>query len=236
MVQRPLAEQSAAFLSYLDEWMGNLPTQPFAKVFNNPQKTVVICVDIIKGFTKLGPLSSPRIQAVVEPIAQLFRRAWDAGVRNFILSQDAHDPQAIEFSAFPQHCVRGSEEAETVDAFRALPFFDRMTIIEKNSISSMFSPGLYPWIKEHREVDTFIIVGACTDLCVNQLAMEMRLDGNAHQLARRVIVPANCVATYDRPVEAAREQGGTPHDAELLSAVALYHMALNRITVLQKIV
>ena len=54
-------------------------------------------------------------------------------------------------------------------------------------------------------------------------------DANARQLRRRVIVPADCVDTYDRGVAVAAEQGGLPHDADLLHAVFLYHMALNEL-------
>ena len=66
--------------------------------------------------------------------------------------------------------------------------------------------------------------------------MHLRLDANARQLQRRVIVPADCVDTYDRGVAVAAEQGGLPHDADLLHAVFLYHMALNGVEVAAKLV
>jgi hypothetical protein len=65
--------------------------------------------------------------------------------------------------------------------------------------------------------------------------MQLRLDANARQLQRRVIVPTDCVDTYDRAVVIATQQGGLPHDAELLNAVFLYHMALNGVEVVRKI-
>ena len=52
---------------------------------------------------------------------------------------------------------------------------------------------------------------------------------------RRVIVPADCVDTYDMPVETAAEIGAMPHDAELLHAIFLYHMALNGIVIVKTI-
>jgi nicotinamidase-related amidase len=95
--------------------------------------------------------------------------------------------------------------------------------------------GLNEWLAAHPGVDTFIVVGDCTDLCTYQLAMHLRLDANARQLQRRVIVPVDCVDTYDRPVAAAQQQGGFAHDAELLHAVFLYSMALNGVEVLLSI-
>jgi hypothetical protein len=111
-----------------------------------------------------------------------------------------------------------------------------MTIIEKNSIHSFLNTGLGQWVNAHPEVHTYIVVGDCTDLCTYQLAMFLRLDANARQLQRRVIVPAEAVDTYDMPVETARQVGAMPHDAELLHAVFLYHMALNGVEVVGKMV
>ncbi len=95
--------------------------------------------------------------------------------------------------------------------------------------------GLNDWLQAKPEVDTFIVVGDCTDLCTYQLAMHLRLDANARQRHRRIIVPANAVDTYDRTVATAQQQGGLPHDGDLLHAVFLYHMALNGIEVVARI-
>jgi nicotinamidase-related amidase len=110
-----------------------------------------------------------------------------------------------------------------------------MVVFEKNSISSGQKTGLNAWIADHPEVDTYIVVGDCTDLCVYQLAMQLRLEANAYQLRRRVIVPAECVETYDRSLEAARQEGGFAHPGDLMHAVFLYHMALNGIEVVQAV-
>ena len=105
----------------------------------------------------------------------------------------------------------------------------------KNSIHSGLNTGLNEWIAAHPEVDTYVVVGDCTDLCTYQLAMHLRLDANARQLQRRVLVPVECVDTYDRPVDVAVEQGGLPHPADLLHAVFLYHMALNGVEVVRRV-
>jgi len=152
-----------------------------------------------------------------------------------VLSQEMHEPEALEFAQFPAHCVRGTVEAETVDSFKQLSFFNQMTVIGKNSINPALNTGLSDWLEAHPDVDTFIVTGDCTDLCTYQLAMHLRLDANGRQIHRRVIVPVDCVQTYDRPVEAAREQGGLPHSANLLHAVFLYHMLLNGIEVVSHI-
>jgi len=231
----PLVTESEAFLAYLDTWTGALPALELAAALPQPRQAAIISVDVIQGFCTVGALASPRVGRIVEPISRLFRAAWGRGLRHIVLVQDTHEPEAVEFGAWPQHCVRGTAESQTVAEFQALPFYDQMVIFPKNSISSRLNTGLNDWLAAHPAVDTFVVVGDCTDLCTYQLAMDLRLEANARQLRRRVIVPADCVDTYDRPVEVAQKEGGLPHPAGLLHAVFLYHMALNGVEVVRQI-
>jgi nicotinamidase-related amidase len=224
-------QDGQVFLSYLSDWSSGLAPHPFRQLIAEPQGVALVSVDMINGFCHEGPLASPRVRALIPQVVGLMRRAWDAGVHHILLTQDTHDPQAVEFGAFPPHCVRGTKESETIPEIKALPFFDRMTVFEKNSIDSSRNTGLGGWIEAHPEVDRFIIVGDCTDLCIYQMAMGLRLDANARQFRRRVIVPADCVDTYDLPVETARTIGAVPHDADLLHKLFLYSMMLNGIEV-----
>jgi nicotinamidase-related amidase len=223
------------FFEWIDEWLEKLPRLPLKELASPPSRMAVVSVDVVNGFCHEGPLASPRVKSIIEPIVRLFRRTWDEGGRNFVLTQDTHDPEAVEFGQYPPHCVRGTPESQTVPEFTALPFFSAMTVIEKNSIHSALHTGLPAWIDAHPEVDTFIVVGDCTDLCTYQLAMHLRLDANARQLKRRVIVPVDCVDTYDLPVEAAAGVGALPHDAETLHRVFLYSMRLNGVEIVATI-
>jgi nicotinamidase-related amidase len=227
--------QSEPFLAFLEDWQALMKPVAITKIITDPEKTALLSVDVINGFCYEGPLASQRVAGIVEPIVDLFKSAWALGLRQIILCQDTHEPDAVEFSAWPPHCVRGTHEAETVNAIQALPFYNQMIVLPKNSISSTTNTGLDVWINSHPDIHTFIVVGDCTDLCTYQLAMQLRLDANAHQLTRRVIVPANCVDTYDYSIEATRTQGGLPHPADLIHAFFLYHMALNGIEVVQSL-
>jgi nicotinamidase-related amidase len=228
-----LYDQSKDFLDYLEGWTKAIPALSMNEVVANPTRVAVISVDVINGFCTIGPLASPRVANIVDPIVKLFTTVWSRGVRNIVLVQDTHEPDAVEFSSFPPHCVRGTAEAETVDAFKALPFFDQIKVMPKNSIASGLNTGLVEWLAAHPQVNTFIVVGDCTDLCSYQLAMHLRLDANARQLQRRVILPADCVDTYDTPLTLAKEISAFPHPADLLHAVFLYHMALNGVEVVK---
>ncbi len=229
-------DASRPFLGYVDQWSRGLPRLAIDQAFASPGQVAIVSVDVINGFCNEGPLASPRVRALIPHIVALFERAWAQGIRQIVLTQDTHEPDAIEFGQFPPHCVRGTAESETVSEFKALPFFDRMTVFPKNSIQSGLNTGLNDWVAGHPAISTYIVVGDCTDLCTHQLAMHLRLDANARQLQRRVVVPADCVDTYDLPVEVASSIGAVPHDAELLHRLFLYSLMLNGVEVVAALV
>jgi nicotinamidase-related amidase len=223
------------FMEYLNLWLAELPAMPADDVFKNTEKTAVLSVDMTNGFCKAGNLSSPRVAAIIPSVADLFQKSWDAGVRQFALLHDCHESNALEFDAFAEHAVCGTAEAEAVDEIKALPFYGQMTVLPKNSIDPAQNTGLDAWLAERPSLDTFVVVGDCTDICAYLLAIHLRAKANAYHLPWRVIVPEDCVATYDLPLESARQFGAMPHDGDLLHKVFLYHMALNGIEVVKSI-
>jgi nicotinamidase-related amidase len=227
-----LKESSAAFVDYLEQWLKDLPQASLAGVLESPERAAVLCVDVINGFCTVGPLSSPRVQGIVAPIAALFEAAHRLGVRHFVLPQDTHDPQAVEFAQYPPHCVRGDVQSQTAPELIALPFASDFTVVEKNSISSSANGKLDAWLAAHPQVNTFIVTGDCSDLCTYQLAMHLRVRANELQLRdARVILPANCVQTYHTPLDVAAKLGIPPHPGDLLHAIFLFNMAANGVEV-----
>lgn len=231
-----LMEASAPFLQYLDDWHANLPTQSLTNLIDGtPEHVAVACVDVIVGFCNEGPLASPRVKRIVEPIAQLFTALHERGVQHFILPQDTHEPNAVEFAAYPPHCIRGTHEAETVDELKGLPFSAQFTIVPKNALSAFTDTALPAWVRSHPEVCTYVLVGDCSDLCTYNLAMDLRMDANAHQQQRRVIVVENCVDTYDIPVDVAVKQGIRPHPADIHHVLFLHHLEQNGVEIVKQL-
>ncbi|GCE03952.1 nicotinamidase [Dictyobacter aurantiacus] len=241
MTTSPLSAQFLAqadlFLRALHDWeqqLASLSWQNLAGPARDGQ-VVVFSVDMINGFCHEGALSSPRVKGIIPAVVDVFEGAYEAGVRQFILAQDAHTPDATEFAQFPPHCIRETSEADNIPELARLPFADLYTTVQKNSLSGFHGTGLDSWLEEQRDLQAAIIVGDCTDLCIYQMAMHLKLHANAHNLPLRVIVPANAVQTYDTPVAAAQQLGILPHDGDVLNLIFLYHMALNGIEVVRNI-
>ncbi len=221
------------FLDYLKDWLVALPTLKLTDVLTQPTHAAIASIDITNGFCNAGALASPRVPKIVAPAINLFKSAWALGLRQIVLLQDTHDPDALEFSQWPPHCLRGTEESAAVSEIKDLPFYSQMTTFAKDSIHPALNTGFQGWLNTHPEMDTFIVVGDCTDLCTYQLAMHLHLEANAKKISRRVIAPVDCIQTYDMSVSDAKKVGATPHPGDLLHAIFLYHMALNGIEVVR---
>jgi nicotinamidase-related amidase len=219
----------------LSEWQADLKSLPLKDVVKDPARMAICSVDMLNGFCYEGNLASPRAADCVEPIVNLLKQAHSLGVRNYVLIQEWHSEQAEEFKAYGQHCVRDSLEAQTVPEIASLPFAGDFVITHKNSLHTIVDTEMEQWLRQHAEVDTFIVVGVCTDLCTYDLAMDLRLRANARDLRRRVIVPTNAVNTYSLPVAVARQLSMLPHDADLLHTLFLYMMTLNKIEVVREL-
>ena len=225
------------FLAFLQEWYSKLPAVKLKTLLNNhgPAETALLSIDVLKGFCSEGNLASPRVGAIVQPIVDLFKLAEQQGMNHYVLLQDSHPPDSKEFEIYPPHCGTGTEEAKTVPELQQLPHFYKFRVFPKTTIDPGLEPEFVDWLQQNDTLRQFIVVGDCTDICVYQLAMLVKMRAVKRNVRADVIVPANAVDTFDIALELAREKGLQPHPADFLHAVFLYHMHLNGIRVVARI-
>ncbi|MCC6484586.1 MAG: cysteine hydrolase [Armatimonadetes bacterium] len=236
--ENELTASAHEFLDWLSDWQSNLEDmslEQIALASGGPERIGVFCVDMINGFCYEGALASPRVEAIASRVADLFTRVYEVGVRTFILPQDAHPADSPEFASWPPHCVAGTSEADTIEPLRSLPFAELFQIIPKYSTNPSPNTAFDATVHE-ANLHTAICVGDCTDLCVYQLATHLRTGANAAGEKMDVIVPADCVQTYDLSVQTARQLGALPHPGDLMHTVFLYHLALNGVRVVRSII
>jgi nicotinamidase-related amidase len=231
-------EQSKEFLSALVTWERNLPTITWSDLQMEAQqgRVALISVDMINGFCHEGVLSSPRVKDIIPAVVAVFKDAYNIGVREFVLAQDCHTPDSVEFVDFPLHCQVGTSEARTIPELANLQFANLYQVVSKNSLNAFHGTELGKWLEAHNRFSAIVVVGDCTDLCVHQMALHLKLYANAHNLKMRVIVPENAVQTYDMSVETANAIGALPHDGDFMHLVFLYHMRLNGVEVVREMV
>ncbi len=128
----------------------------------------------------------PEGSAIVPRVKSLLEQAREQGIPVVFIA-DRHLPSDPEFDIFPPHCVQDSPGAEIIEALR--PLGDER-VIAKRRYSAFFGTDLDLTLRELR-ADELILVGVCTNICVLYTAADAR------NLAYRVVVPADAVASFD---------------------------------------
>lgn len=184
-------------------------------------ETVLIVSDMIKGFTTLGSLSSPRVGQLVKPIEQLAQRIDQMGIESVAFA-DAHSKDSPEFNQYPVHCVAGTEESELIEGLKGLK---HMHLIHKNSTNGYLEPEFQRLLRMNPQWQRFIIIGNCTDICVLQLALTLKAHFNRLDTLVDVVIPVNLVDTFDSP----------GHPGDLIHSHALYLLAQAGMTLVSQV-
>lgn len=186
-----------------------------------PDETAFVIVDMINGFVREGALKSPRAEALIPEIVRL-SKACDRLKITKIAFADCHSERSPEFDSYPVHCIGGTSESEIASEIKEVGGY---ILIPKNSTNGFLEEKFHKWLDQNRHIDTFIVSGVCTDICVQQFSITLKTWFNAMNRKSRVIVPVNTVDTYDLGV----------HDAELTNVMALYNMSINGVELVSEI-
>ena len=212
-------ERSKATLAELYDMLDNLPVMPLADL--EAQATALVLVDLINGFARSGALQSHRVEALIPGVVRLMRAGDQMGLAKVVFA-DSHSNDSPEFESYPAHCLTGSIEAEPVDEIKAIGNYQ---LFPKNSTNGFLEAAFRKWLAENSQINTFIVVGDCTDICIQQFAVTLKAWFNRQNRSVRVIVPIDLVDTYDLGA----------HNADLLNVVTLFSMMGNGIEVVKTI-
>jgi nicotinamidase-related amidase len=155
------------------------------------EKTALVIVDMINGFTREGVLKSDRIESIIDGISNLSKKADKL---EKIAFADAHNDKSPEFEMYPSHCVEGSSESEIVKEIKNVGGYK---LIKKNSTNGFLEEEFQNWLKDNENIENFIVVGDCTDICVEQFSVTLKAWFNKNNKKSRVIIPFDLVETYD---------------------------------------
>lgn len=157
------------------------------------ENTVFIIVDMINGFARGGVLKEWKSRALIPEVLRLSKLCDKKGIRKIAFT-DNHTEDSIEFEAYPSHCITGTSESELVEELKEA---DDYLIFPKNSTNGFLEDAFQEWIRQNENVTNFIVVGDCTDICIEQFSKSLKAHFNLNNKKSRVIVPLNAVDTYD---------------------------------------
>ena len=187
----------------------------------DPSKTTVCIIDINNGFAKAGALYSDRVEAKIESVAALADNALDLDME-VLAYTDYHPEDALEFGAYPSHCVANTEESELVDELKALES-KGLRVVMKNSTNGVLS---YNPAAAGKPRD-YVVVGCVTDICVYQYAVTLRAYLNEQHIQGQVYVVEDLVQTFD--IEGF-------HHGDLMHVTFLKSMMDNGVKVVGKVI
>ena len=191
-------------LGYIDD----LNSKKFLSISEfNPDNTVLVVVDVINGFAKEGNLSSDRVAEIIPTVKNLMQLAKSNGLKT-ITFVDSHTSNSTEFDNFPTHCLEGTSESELVDEIKNVAGY---TLIKKNSTNGYHAPDFKKFLSEYPNIDTFIVCGDCTDICILNFCLTLKTSFDQDNKSCNIVIPIDSVETYDAP----------KHYSELMNIMSL---------------
>lgn len=172
------------------------------------KKNVLIIIDMIKGFTDIGILSSKFIKNIAKDI-----REFSNNFSDIIAINDKHNNNDCEFYIYPKHCLNNDLDSEFCDEISDIKF---KHILFKNSTNGFFSSNFLKIIDWYVENNfNFVVVGCCTDICILQFCLTFKGYLNALNKKLDIIVPVDLVETYE----------GKNHPRDEVQKLSLYLMS-----------
>ena len=137
--------------------------------------------DILYEFV-YGKLKTERAKAIIPQTKKLILAARRSKIP-VIYVCDAHLPSDPEVELWGPHAMRGTAGARVVDDLKPAK---NDYVFEKRVYSSFHNTGV-DFLLRNLNVDTVIIVGLYTDICVRHSAAD------AYQCVFKVLIPEDCV-------------------------------------------
>jgi len=142
----------------------------------------VIVVDMLNDFVK-GALKCERASKIIPIIQRLLDFARRKKIPVIYVS-DAHLPGVDdELELWPPHAIVGTKGAEIIEELK--PVKGDYTL-QKRRYSAFYETGLDPLLRELK-VDTLVLVGLVTNVCIQHTAADAFFRGYG------IIVPEDCV-------------------------------------------
>ncbi len=155
-------------------------------------KTAVVVIDMINDFVT-GVFKNERAEKIIPNVKQLLNFVRENKIP-VVYVNDAHLPNVdTEFDIWPQHAVAGTWGAQVVDELKPEK---GDFVLQKRRYSAFQGTGLDQLLRELK-VDTLILTGVVTDICIQHTAADAFFRGY------KIIVPEDCVEAINEQTQKA---------------------------------
>ncbi len=163
----------------------------------NRIEEAVFLIDMNVGFCEEGNLADPSIKHIVPDIIPIIRYVLEKG-EGFFVVNDKHTKDSIELNRYAGHCDN-DKESKTI---KELAIYEEYAnrLFYKNSTCALFAPGMIEMLMEMGSLKRVVLVGCCTDICIQNFAIALRNFFDELNMDVEIIVPKNAVETFHIPV------------------------------------
>lgn len=160
-------------------------------------------IDMVNGFIREGKMKDLVIANIIPEVRNLVEEFLKADEGVFFI-KDSHEKDCAEFRSYPEHCLKGTSEAELVDEL--IPYEKYAArVYEKNSTSAIFAPNLLTDLKQMKNLKEVVGIGCCTDICVLNFLIPLKNYFNENDRNVRITVLENAVETFGAPAHSREE-------------------------------
>lgn len=156
----------------------------------------VFLIDMNEGFCEEGNLADPTIKHIVPNIIPIIKAVLEKG-EGFFVVNDKHTKNSVELQRYAEHCHNDKESRTIKELAIYEEYADR--IFYKNSTCALFAPGMMEMLMEMVKLKRVVIVGCCTDICIQNFAIALRNFFDELNMDVEIIVPKNAVETFHIP-------------------------------------
>lgn len=188
--------------------LSKLPVLKFENL--DKEKSTLIVINPLNGYMKKGKLCSERLSDIVSPIKDTIKKFKDENM-DIIVFSDSHTLKSVELLNQPEHCIKGTEEAEIIDEIKKIGGFKQ---IEMNSTNAFHVPDFQEHLENNQEKDAFIICGNYTDTCILNFAVTLKTYFDQVDKKVDIYISIDSVETYDYEI----------HNGELMNILSLQIM------------
>jgi nicotinamidase-related amidase len=140
--------------------------------------------------TDKAPLYIPEGRKIIDNVRMEIELMREKGLP-VIYVCDAHDPDDKEFRIWPEHCIKNTYGANIINELKPL---NRDIIINKTRYSGFYKTNLDE-VLEKLNIDTLVITGILTHICVFYTAVDATMRDYSVEIKKK------CVASNDRLLE-----------------------------------
>ena len=162
----------------------------------NQIEEALFLIDMNVGFCEEGHLADPTIKQIVPNIIPIIRAILEKG-EGFFVVNDKHTKDSTELKRYAGHCDN-EKESRTI---KELAIYEEYAnrLFYKNSTCALFAPGMMEMLMEMVSLKRVVIVGCCTDICIQNFAIALRNFFDELNMDVEIIVPKNAVETFHIP-------------------------------------